>query len=153
MKRLWTQDETALLASLWSRSDLSAADIAAKLERPRRAVYVKAHRMGLPPKPDPNTIRLTREQKRWLTLNYPHMRTQICADYLGISLRSCVRWARRLGVEKTPEFMKQCQAVTARIAKESQLRNGTYPAKGYYSPNLRKGEPFQFKPKILNHQP
>lgn len=150
MRRIWTQDEKALLATLWSRSDISAADIAARIGRPRQAVYVKASRMGLPPKPDPNKIRLTREQKLWLRLNYPHMRTRICADHLGVSLRSCVRLARRLGVKKTPEFMKECQAVTARLAKESHLRNGTYNPKGVLPANFAGSEIYRFKPKDEN---
>ncbi len=74
------------------------------------------------------------------------MATEICAMKLGISHRSVVRQARRLGVEKTPQFMKECQAHTSKKARESHLKNGTYPAKGWYSPNLQKGEIYQFKP-------
>lgn len=145
MKRLWTDEEVAKLTELW-KTKLSASKISEIIGRPKQAVYVKAFKLGLPKKEDPKTIHLTPDQKRWLKLNYPHMRTQICADYLGISLRSCVRWARRLCIDKTPEFMKECQAVTARLAKESQLRNGTYNPKGVVPENLKKGVAYQFKP-------
>lgn len=143
----WTDEETDALRALWRRSDLRGADVAAMLGRPLRAVYVKEHRIGLPSKPDPNAIRLTREQEGWLKCNFPHMRTEFCAGHLGISIRSCVRIARRLGLEKTEEFMRQCQTVTARLAKESHLRNGTYPPKGVVNANLAKGEMYRFGKK------
>ncbi len=41
--------------------------------------------------------------------------------------------------------MKEVQAHTSKKARESHLRNGTYPPKGYYSPNLQKGKPYQFR--------
>ena len=55
--------------------------------------------------------------------------------------------------EMGDKFLKvyaECQDFTARKAKESQLRNGTFPKKGYYSPNLQKGAKYQFKP---GHKP
>ncbi len=106
-----------------------------------------AHKLGLPRKEAPNKINLSQSDLYWLKCNYPHVRTEICASMLGISFRSCVRIARKLGVEKTAQFMKETQAVTAQKAKESHLRNGTYPAKGFYSPNLQKGAAYQFKSK------
>lgn len=141
-KRRWTDAEVELLRQLW-KSSKPARIIAEQLGRPLRAVYVKAHNLGLPKKKDPNQIQLSDSDIRWLKLNYPHMRTVICAMKLGISLRSCVRLARKLGVEKTPQFMKECQAFTARKAKESHLANGTYPPKGFIIPG---GEMFRFKP-------
>lgn len=147
MKRLWSQQEKEMLQNLWTIPGMSAADIAMRLHRPLRAVYMKAHKMRLPRKSDPKTVLLSPHQKLWLKLNFPHMRTQICADHLGISLRSCIRQARNLGLEKTPQFMKECQAVTARLAKESHLRNGTYPPKGVVNENIAKGAPFRFTPK------
>lgn len=107
------------------------------------AVYQKANELGLR-KPQPNKIELSRERETWLRLNFPRMSNEICALILGISLRSVVRQARRLGLEKTAQFMRECQAHTAKKARESHLKNGTYPAKGYYSPNLQKGEQYQF---------
>lgn len=146
MRKLWTPTEIETLTKLWKRDDLRTADIAEMLGRPLPATRMKAHSLGLPRKTDPHKIRLTREQELWLIRNFPHMRTEICATYLRISMRSCVRQARRLGLEKTPQFMKETQAVTSRLAKESQLRNGTYPPKGVVNDNLKKGEKFRFKP-------
>ena len=52
-----------------------------------------------------------------------------------------------MGLSKTAQFMRECQAHTSKRAPESHRRNGTYPAKGYYSPNLQKGAKYQFKKK------
>jgi hypothetical protein len=142
MKRLWTEQEIEMLRSAW-KTDKPARLIAEEIGRPLQAVYVKAHKLGLPKKDDPNKIHLDSRDLLWLKLNYPHMRTEICTLKLGISLRSCVRIARKLGVEKTLQFMKECQAFTTRKAKESHLRNGTYPPKGFIIPGSEK---YRFKP-------
>lgn len=141
----WSEQEVEMLRAEWKTSR-PAREIAERLGRPLRAVYVKANRLGLPKKDDPNKIKLSQSDQWWLRQNYPHMRTEICALKLGISRRSVVRLARDLELEKTPQFMRECQAHTAKKAKESHLRNGTYPAKGWYSPNLQKGKIYQFKP-------
>lgn len=151
MSTRWTRQEEDMLRSLW-RSDKPARIIAEEIGRPIRAVYLKAHKLGLPKKDDPNKIRLDSRDMLWLKLNYPHMRTEICALKLGISLRSCVRLARKLGVEKTAQFMKECQAFSSRKAKESHLRNGTYPPKGFIIPG---SEEYRFKPghsSTIKHQ-
>ena len=144
MKR-WTKDEENRLRELY-RTDKSGKQIAAELGRPLRAVYVKANKLGLPKKKDPNTIELNTEQIIWLRSSYPHIRTEICALRLGISPRSVIRLSRKLKLEKTAEFMADCQRYTAKKAKESHLANGTYPPKGIVNENLKKGEAFRFKP-------
>lgn len=45
--------------------------------------------------------------------------------------------------------MKDCQAFTAKKAKESHLRNGTYPPKGFIIPNREK---YYFKPGHIPHK-
>ena len=47
------------------------------------------------------------------------------------------RIARALGLRKSTQFIRKCQQATAAAAKESHLRNGTYPPKGYVVPNRR----------------
>ncbi len=49
------------------------------------------------------------------------------------------------GACENSAFMRECQAYTSKRAKESHIKNGTYPAKGYYSPNLQKGAQYQFQ--------
>lgn len=144
MKRFWSEDKVNTLKQLYATH--TSRQIADILGTTWRAVYVKAWHLGLR-KEQPSKIRLTAEQKLWMKLNFPHMATEICATHLGISPRSVCRFAQSLGLRKTEQFMKECQAHTARKAKESHLANGTYPAKGWYSPNLQKGEKYQFKSK------
>lgn len=144
MKR-WTEYEENKLRELY-RTDKTARQIANELGRPLRAVYVKAHKLGLPKKKDPKTIELDMEQIIWLRSSYPYIRTEICALRLGISHRSVIRLARKYKLEKTAEFMAYCQKYTAKKAKESHLANGTYPPKGIVNENLKKGEAFRFKP-------
>lgn len=145
MNPRWSPAETEKLRRLYA-TNLTAQQIADEIGRPLRAVYVKAHKLGLPAKEDPNRIRLDAEQREWLRKAYPHVRTEICATRLGISHRSVVRLARKMKLEKTPEFMRDTQAYTAQKAKESHLRNGTYPKKGVVNDNIAKGAPFRFKP-------
>lgn len=149
----WSKQEIEILRTEW-KTGLPARVIAERLGRPLRAVYVRAHRLrqtdGLPKKDDPNKIKLSQSDQWWLRQNYPHIRTEICALKLGISLRSCVRLARKLGVEKTALFMKEAQAFTARKAKESHLAHGTYPPKGVINENIAKGKAYRFKP---GHKP
>lgn len=147
----WSEQEIEALKLAWT-TNKPVRVIAQEIGRSQQACHVKASRLGLPAKKGPNQIQLTDEQLRWLMRNYPHIRTEICATMLGISLRSCVRIARKLRVEKTPQFMKETQAFTARKAKESHLANGTYPTKGVINANIAKGAPFRFKAaKANNH--
>ena len=145
----WTPEEIEELKRVFRT--MTARQLAERFGTTERAIHVKCFRLGLKKGYDHARIRLSREDKLWLQLNFPHMSNEICAMKLGVSLRTDVRLARWYGFEKTPQFMKECQAHTSKKAKESHLRNGTYPAKGYYSPNLRKGEVYQFKPKSLRH--
>lgn len=143
MKKAWTKKEEDELRGLYG--SMTAEALAVRFGTTKGAIYQKANKLGLG-KDQPSKIRLTREQEIWMRCNFPHMATEICALMLGISHRSVIRLARKLGLNKTEQFMKECQAHTSKKAKESHLKNGTYPAKGYYSPNLQKGEAYQFKP-------
>ena len=120
--RLWTEREVQLLRELWA-TKTPAREIAARLGRPLRGTYIKARRLKLPKKEDPNTKRLSREEKLWLKLNFPVMRTEICAAHLGVHVRTCIRKARELGIEKSPEFMKECFDFMTAKSKESNLKN------------------------------
>lgn len=144
MKRMWTETRNEELRQLYRQR--TAPELAAYFATTVQAIYQQANKLGLR-KSQPNRIELTQEREFWLRRNFPHMSNGICALILGISPRSVVRLARRLRLSKTAQFMRECQAHTAKKARESHLRNGTYPAKGYYSPNLQRGERYQFKPK------
>ena len=87
-------------------------------------------------------ITLTPEQERWLVKHFKHTRNEELGERLGISQSSLHRFARELGLTKTRQFMRKVQRNAADKAKESHLRNGTYPPKGYRIP---RSEEFQFK--------
>lgn len=149
MMKRWTKEEEQKLRDLYATH--TAKDLAILLGRSVRSVQVKLFHLGLCTKGfDHRRIKLNDEQKLWLRLNFPHMATILCAMRLGISLRSVIRIARQMGLEKTKQFMKECQAHANKKSVESNLKNGTFPPKGYYSPNLQKGKPYQFKP---GHRP
>ncbi len=92
-------------------------------------------------------IVLTTKQERWLTNHFKHTKNSECAERLGISPRSVVRLARAMGLTKSRQFMAKCQHETAKAAKISHRRNGTYPPKGFRIPNSEVG---QFKPGVSN---
>lgn len=94
-------------------------------------------------------IVLTPQQERWLTNHFKHTKNSECAERLGISLRSVVRIARKLGLTKSRQFMARCQRETSDAAKESHRRNGTYPPKGFRIP---KSEVGQFKPGVTSRE-
>lgn len=149
MKR-WTKDEEDELRVLYG--SMTGPELAIHFGTTTQALYVKCRKMGLK-KEQPNKIHLSGSQESWMRINYPHMSTEICALILGISHRSVTRQARRLGLQKTDQFMKECQSHTSKKAKESHLKNGTYPPKGVVNDNIAKGAPYRFKPgHKTNHQ-
>lgn len=143
MKKRWTAKEENELRDLYGT--MTSKDLAVRFGTTEKAIYQKCFKLKLN-KDQPNKINLSDRQIHWLKKNYPSVANEICAAILGISLRSVVRIARSLGLFKTDDFMKECQIHAAQRAKASHLKNGTYPAKGYYSPNLQKGKAYQFKP-------
>ena len=88
---------------------------------------------------------MTPEQEKWLTAHFKHTKNDEIMEKFGWSHSTLHRFARQLGLKKTKQFMHKCQWETSRKAKESHLRNGTYPPKGYQIPGsennrFRKGE-------------
>lgn len=147
MNRKWTDEMDAELRRLYPTT--TAPGLARRFGVTAGAVRQRLRRIGLRRKEQPGKIHLTLEQQMWMRRNYPDMATAICALYLGVSVSSVIRLARRMGLQKTAQFMREAQAHAARRAKESHLRNGTYPPKGWYSPNLQKGQQYRFKPKEI----
>lgn len=81
--------------------------------------------------------------------HFKHTKNDEIGSRLGIGQSTLHRFARELGLKKTRQFMRKCQAATAAAAKESHLRNGTYPPKGYIIPRSRE---FSFKKGMSNVQ-
>lgn len=146
MKKRWTKQELDEFKELYAT--MTAPELAAYFGTTKLAIYVKANKMGLH-KDQPCKIKLSQEQIWWLKRNYKDIRNDVCATYLGISQRSVVRMARYYGLEKSLQFMRDSQAFTAKKAKESHLRNGTYPPKGFIVPGSEK---YRFKPGHIPHK-
>ncbi len=75
--------------------------------------------------------------------HFKHTKNDAIMEKFGWSHSTLHRFARHLGLTKSPQFMHKCQAATTAAAKESHLKNGTYPPKGYRIP---RSEEFCFKP-------
>ena len=55
-------------------------------------------------------MKLTDEQTQWFIANFKHTKNDEIKARLGISTSYLHILARKLGLKKTPEFMRQCQA-------------------------------------------
>ena len=146
MNRRWTDEMDGELRRLYTTT--TAPELARRFGITPGALRQHALRIGLR-KEQPGKIHLTLEQQMWMRRNFPGMSNAICALYLGVSVSSVIRLARRMGLQKTAQFMREAQAHAAKRARESHLRNGTYPPKGWYSPNLQKGQQYRFKRKEI----
>lgn len=139
--RRWTQTECELLRTHYGK--MPTKQIAELVEKSRNSVSLKAHKLGIAFN-YVNKVEANADSLRWFKRNFPHMANEICATYLGLSLRTVVRLARKYNLEKTEQFMREAQAHAAQRAHQSHLRNGTYPPKGYIIPN---SEQYKFKKK------
>lgn len=86
---------------------------------------------------------LTDKQQAYLVQHFKHTGNAELAQRLGISETVLHRFARALHLAKTRQYMRKTQRNAADRAKESHLKNGTYPPKGYRIP---RSEEFQFRP-------
>lgn len=144
MRGRWTKAEEAELRALYATH--TAEELAARFGTTKTALYQKCFKLGLK-KEQPCKIRLTPSQVLWLRNNYPHISTEVCALILGVSHRTVSRRARALGLAKTEAYRREAHAHGVELARQTALRNGSYPPKGYYSPNLQKGEAYRFRSK------
>lgn len=87
--------------------------------------------------------KLTQDQVTYLVKHFKHTHNAELAEHLGISESTLHRLARKLGLKKSRQFMRKCQAATAAAARISHLAFNTYPPKGYRIPGSEK---YQFVP-------
>lgn len=88
---------------------------------------------------------MTPEQEEWMRLHFKHTKNAEIASRFGWSETTMHRFAREMGLTKTPQFQAEMQRNAVQKAKESCLRNNSYPPKGYHIPNselyrFKKGE-------------
>lgn len=87
-------------------------------------------------------MELTDKQKKWIINHFKNTKNAEITSKLGISESSLHRFARENGLKKTKQFQSKCQLNATAKAKESHLKNKTYPPKGYIIP---KSEEYRFK--------
>ncbi len=56
---------------------------------------------------------LTDEERVWMEEHFDHTKNEEVACRLGVSLRTAVRLAREMGLEKSAEFVRTMQALPA----------------------------------------
>lgn len=143
-RQKWTDAEIATLRRLYP--DHLFREIAEILGRSMIAVVVKASKLGLKKPVHPSAIIIPDSELRWLKANFAHLTNKLLCLRLGISEPKLHRIARKHRLTKSAEFMRDSQAFSARKAKESHVRNGTYPPKGVMHPNFAGSEIYRFKP-------
>lgn len=74
----------------------------------------------------PKPIILTRQQQNYLRRHYQHTKNDELVATLGISHSSLHRLARKMGLHKSRQFIRRCQAESTAIMKEVNSDNGYY---------------------------
>ena len=110
--------EEQILRNEWNNHTIE--DVARMLGRSYKATAVKASKMGL--KKDHYGIVWTPQQLKLLRDFFPTMFNRPLAKWIGVSMRTMIRKARELGLEKKPGFLDVRRKDITALAAEG-LRN------------------------------
>ena len=89
---------------------------------------------------------LTDEERVWMEEHFDHTKNEEVACRLGVSLRTAVRLAREMGLEKSAEFVRTMQANAVHHAARANRGQGNAGKANL----LKHGKAYQFKPGIGN---
>ena len=89
---------------------------------------------------------LTPEERVWMEEHFAHTKNEEVARHLGVSLRTAVRLAREMGLEKSAEFVHTMQANAVKHAVRANRGQGNAGKANL----LKYGKAYQFKPGIGN---
>jgi len=89
---------------------------------------------------------LTDEERVWMEEHFAHTKNEEVARHLGVSLRTAVRLAREMGLEKNAEFVRAMQANAVHHAARTNRGQGNAGKANL----LKYGKAYQFKPGIGN---
>ena len=89
---------------------------------------------------------LTDEERVWMEEHFAHTKNEEVARHLGVSLRTAVRLAREMGLEKSAEFVRAMQANAVHHAARANRGQGNAGKANL----LKYGKAYQFKPGIGN---
>lgn len=109
-----------ILRKEWNRHTIE--EVAAMLGRSYQATAVKASRLGL--KKNHYGIVWTDEQLMLLRRFFPIMFNRPLARWIGVSMRTLIRKARELGLEKKPGFLEERRRDISRQAGEAIRLSG-----------------------------
>lgn len=136
----WTLMEDQIIRSEWARRP--ADEVAAMVGRSIKAVQIRASKLGV--KKDHYGIVWTPDQLKLLRDYFPTMFNKPLAKWIGVSLRTMIRKARELGLEKKPGFLderrRDIQALASAALKKS-TNTSTRFKKG-----MRNNPAGEFKP-------
>ena len=113
--RPWTQMDEQRLRNEWQNH--TCVEVAAMLGRSYSAAAIKASKLGV--KKDHYGIVWTDEQLKLLRTYFPTMFNRPLALWIGVSIRTMIRKARELGLEKTPGFLQERKRDIQRLASEA----------------------------------
>ncbi|SFK99302.1 hypothetical protein SAMN05216357_11052 [Porphyromonadaceae bacterium KH3CP3RA] len=88
-------------------------------------------------------IEWTDEMIEFITSKFATSFNRDLADELGVGMRTMIRKARELGLEKEPGFLDKKRKEISQMAKEARSPNPTKGQKGWSVPG---GEKYRFKP-------
>lgn len=107
------------LRNEWNRHTIE--EVAAMLGRSYQATAVMASKLGL--KKDHYGIVWSEEQLRILRFYFPIMFNRSLAGQLGVSVRTLIRKARELGLDKKPGFLQERKRDIQRLAGDAIRRS------------------------------
>ena len=127
----WTYKELDYLERNYKSQ--TAPQIAKHLKKTLRQVTNKVHRLGLK-KGQPGIV-WTPQMLKLITTFFPIMFNKPLAKWLGVSLRTLLRKARELGLEKQEGFLQKRQKDINQLISESHKNNEKLKAT-----QIKKGE-------------
>ena len=138
--RPWTIMEEQILRNEWGHHTIS--EVAKMIGRTYKATAVRASKMGL--KKDHYGIVWTPQQLKLLRDFFPTMFNKPLAKWIGVSMRTMIRKARELGLEKKPGFLNERRKDIQALAADG-LRN-TKNVRTRFKKGVRNNPAGEFKP-------
>lgn len=144
--RPWTIMDEQILRNEWNRHTIE--EVAAMLHRSYQATAVKASKMGL--KKDHYGIVWTPDQLKLLRDYFPTMFNKPLAKWIGVSLRTMIRKARELGLEKKPGFLDERRRDIQALASEALKKSTNVHSR--FEKGVRNNPAGEFKPGHIESQ-
>lgn len=117
-------------------------ELAKMLGRTYRATAAMGNKLGL--KKDHYGIVWTAEQLKLLKDYFPTMFNKPLARWIGVSLRTLIRKARELGLEKKPGFLQERRRDIQRLAADAIRRSGNKATR--FKKGVHNNPAGEFKP-------